>query len=51
MTKELLQGLGLHPAFDGPGGVGMAECVHTESLDPRLITHFIQVGIAGTVVR
>ena len=50
MTKELLQGLRLHPAFDGPGGVGMAQSVHTKPFDSSPITELIQMGIVGAVL-
>lgn len=51
VTGQLLQNLRLHSTFNSPCRIGVAECVHTESLDPRLITQFIQVGIVGTVLR
>ena len=38
------------PVFDGPGGVGVAQSVHTEPLAPSLITELIQVGIIGAVL-
>ena len=50
MTKELLQGLGLHPAFDGPGGIGVAKSVHTEPPDSSFITELVQMGIIGAVL-
>ena len=49
VTKELLQDLGLHAAFNSPRRVGVPERVHTESLDTRLITELVQVRVIGTV--
>lgn len=31
-------------------GIGVTEGVHTEALDPRLITKFVKVGIIGTIL-
>ena len=50
MTEELLQGLGLHPTFEGSGGVGVAKRVHTEPSDPSFITELIQMGIIEAVL-
>ena len=50
MAEELLQGLGLHPAFDGSGGIGVAKSVHTEPPDSSFITELVQMGIIGAVL-
>ena len=50
MTEQFLQNLRLHTALNCPSCVGMAKRVHTKSLDSRLITKLIQVGIVGAVL-
>ena len=51
VTKQSLQHLWLHTAFNRSCGVCMAKCVHTESLNFRFIAKLIQMGIIGTVFR
>ena len=41
VTQQLLKNLGLHAAFDGSCGVGVAQGVHAEMLDACLITELI----------
>ena len=50
VAQELLEDLGLHTPLDGTGGVCMAECVHTETLDPGLIAKLVQVGVVAAVL-
>ena len=38
VTQQLLKNLGLHAAFNRSCGVGVAQGVHAEMLDARLIT-------------
>ena|GEM_PF-3556535 len=41
VTKQLLQHLRLHPAFNCSCGVGMSQGVHTKVLDPRFVAELI----------
>ena len=41
VTKQLLQHLRLHPAFNCSCGVGVAQGVHTKVLDPRFVAELI----------
>ena len=50
MTQQLLKYLRLNPCLNGSGGIGVAESVHTEPFDSRLIAQLIQVGIIGAVL-
>ena len=50
MTQQLLQHLGLHPAFDCPCCVGMSQGVHTEMLYTCPVTQLIQVRIIAAVL-
>ena len=50
MPQKFLKCLGRHPAFDGAGGIGVPQGVHTEPLDPVLITNLIEVGIITAVL-
>ena len=49
VSQQLLQHFRLHSAFNRTGCVGMAQCVHTKTVDPRFIAKLIEVGIIGTV--
>ena len=51
VSQQLLQHFRLHSAFNSPCGAGMAQRVHTKTLDTGFITQLIQVGIIGTVFR
>lgn len=41
VTQQLLKNLGLHAAFDGSCGVGVAQGVHTKVFDPCFIAELI----------
>ena len=45
VTKQLLQHLGLRPAFDCTRCIGVSQSVHTESPNPCLIAQLVKVGI------
>ena len=45
MTQQLLQHLGLHPAFDCMRCIGMSQGVHTKVFDPCFIAELVKVGI------
>ena len=51
VSQQLLQHLGLHPAFNRPRGVGMAQRVHTKALDSCFVAEFVEVGAIGAVLR
>ena len=51
MTQQLLQHLGLHPAFNRPRGVGVAQRVHTKAPNSRFVAELVEVGIIGAVFR
>ena len=50
VPQQLLQNLRLHAAFDGAGGVCMAQGMHRETLDPGIVAKFIEVGVIAAVL-
>ena len=49
VSQQLLQHFRLHSAFNRTGCIGVAQRVHTKTVDPRFIAKLIEVGIIGTV--
>ena len=49
VPQQLLQHFRLHSAFNRTGCIGVAQRVHTKTVDPRFIAKLIEVGIIGTV--
>ena len=45
VTQQFLQHLGLRPAFDCTRCIGVAQSVHTESLNSCFVAELVKVGI------
>ena len=49
MTEQFLQHFWLHPAFNRPRGVGVAQRVHTKAPNSCFVAEFVEMGVIGTV--
>ena len=50
VSQQLLQHFGLHPAFNRPRGVGVAQRVHTKAPNSRFVAELVEVGVIGAIL-